>query len=212
MKRISMWSSTRKGSLIVLAIWMALVTVLSVTMPSGKEYEQSSQSESIHEDTLATEAGKVLKKHFPSDGLLAIMVFHRADKLDENNGKNIASFSEWLAGEDAPKSIQSTLPLHLMPPAAQKNFYSEDNTTLFFTFSLADDADSDVVYETLETVRKEATKQLGNGVQFEITGPAGISSDTKAIFKNADFVLMLGTVVLIFVLLIVIYRSLTLAI
>src|SRR5699024_9273577 len=50
-----------------------------------------------------------------------------------------------------------------------------------------------------------------NDLQFEITGPAGISADTVTLFKNADFVLMIATVVLIFIILIFIYLSSLLA-
>ncbi|MFK4996830.1 MMPL family transporter [Bacillus sp. N9] len=49
-------------------------------------------------------------------------------------------------------------------------------------------------------------------MKFEITGPAGISADTISLFKNADLVLMFATIGLIFIILIIIYRSPLLAI
>src|SRR5690625_6661356 len=51
-----------------------------------------------------------------------------------------------------------------------------------------------------------------DGMGLEITGPAGISADTISLFKDADVVLILSTVCLMFILLIIIYRSPLLAI
>src|SRR5699024_3166505 len=56
------------------------------------------------------------------------------------------------------------------------------------------------------------TLNLESGIEYEVTGPAGISADTISLFRNADFVLMIATVLLIFVILIIIYRSPLLAI
>src|SRR5690625_1217149 len=49
-------------------------------------------------------------------------------------------------------------------------------------------------------------------IQIEIKFPAGISSDTIDLFKNSDIVLMLVTIALIFIILLIIYRSPLLAI
>ena len=47
----------------------------------------------------------------------------------------------------------------------------------------------------------------GLSTDFYITGPAGIAGDTIKLFEQADFDLLLATIVIILVLLIVIYRS-----
>src|SRR5699024_2788467 len=64
----------------------------------------------------------------------------------------------------------------------------------------------------LDKVTDHWDEESTGDLQFEITGPAGISADTLALFQNADFVLMIATVLLIFVILILIYRSPLLAI
>lgn len=45
------------------------------------------------------------------------------------------------------------------------------------------------------------------GVDFYITGPAGISDDTVKLFESADFKLLFATIIIILILLIVIYCS-----
>src|SRR5690625_4318546 len=89
---------------------------------------------------------------------------------------------------------------------------SEDETTFIFNVAMKDGIDSDEANEALDTIRDKVDAIGLDDLQFEVTGPAGISADTIALFKNADFVLMIATIGLIFIILIVIYRSPLLAI
>lgn len=68
------------------------------------------------------------------------------------------------------------------------------------------------IHKTLDDISNEIKAMDFKNIQFEITGPAGISADTITLFKNGDFVLMVATVILIFFILILIYRSPLLAI
>src|SRR5699024_11308351 len=93
------------------------------------------------------------------------------------------------------------------PEEVQDQMFSEDQTTLLFNVALVDDLDSSQTNETLEAISEEI-ESIGIGdLQFEITGPAGISADTSNLFKDADLVMLFATVALIFVILILIYRS-----
>src|SRR5699024_811810 len=74
------------------------------------------------------------------------------------------------------------------------------------------DISSDLTSDALEEINNKVDGLDLPGVEFDITGPAGIASDTLGLFKDGDFVLMIATVVLIFILLIAIYRSPLLAI
>ncbi|HLS67142.1 MAG TPA: MMPL family transporter, partial [Pseudogracilibacillus sp.] len=85
-------------------------------------------------------------------------------------------------------------------------------TTFIFNVAMKDGIDSDEANEALDTIRDKVDAIGLDDLQFEVTGPAGISADTITLFKNADFVLMIATIGLIFIILIVIYRSPLLAI
>ena len=101
---------------------------------------------------------------------------------------------------------------HEFPEEVQKQMYSEDGTTLLFNVTLEDGLEASAANEVMDDIRLQVEELGLNDLQFEITGPAGISADTITLFKNADFVLMIATVILIFIILIVIYRSPLLAI
>ncbi|HLS34707.1 MAG TPA: MMPL family transporter, partial [Bacillota bacterium] len=98
------------------------------------------------------------------------------------------------------------------PEEVQEEFLSEDLSTLLFHVSLEEGIEASETNAVMDTLRDKVEEIGFENVQFEITGPAGISADTISIFQNADFVLIIATVLLIFVLLILIYRSPLLAI
>src|SRR5699024_1452955 len=119
----------------------------------------------------------------------------------------IMELSEWLASEEKPSHITNTLQFHEFPAHIQEQMFSSDKTTLLFNVSLEDGIESSEAHDTLEKINDKVSVMGFDDLQFEITGPAGITADTIILFKDADVVLMLATISLIFILLILIYRS-----
>ncbi|MDN3019869.1 MMPL family transporter [Paenibacillus sp. BSR1-1] len=202
------FSSSKRGAKVVLFIWIAAVILLSTLAPSSKQYSVSSKEGSVKNDTPSAIADQIIKQQFPSkEGLTGILVFHRAEKINDKDRQKIIEVSQWLSSTKKPSKIESSLPFHQFPKLLQDQMFSKDGTTLLLNFTLKEGTDSKDANEIIKAMN-DKLKQLKLGsLQTEITGPAGISSDTISIFKNADFVLMLGTILLIFVLLLVIYRS-----
>ena len=197
----------------VLLLWIAAVIVLSIFAPSSKDYSVSSKEGSVKNDTPSAIANQVIKEQFPSkEGLTGLLVFHRDDKLTDKDREKITEVSQWLSSEEKPKYVESSLPFHQFPKPVQDQMFSKDGTTLLLNFTLKEGSDSHDANATIKVMNDKLTQLKLGTLQAEITGPAGISSDTISIFQNADFVLMLATIVLIFVLLLVIYRSPLLAV
>src|SRR5690625_117810 len=90
--------------------------------------------------------------------------------------------------------------------------FSEDDTTLIFNLTLEEGIDSGQSHDHQDQQQDKMNEYGLDGIEMEITGPAGISADTISLFRNADVVLILSTVALIFIILILIYRSPLLAI
>lgn len=212
-RSLARFSSSSKGAKIVLAAWLIAVVAFSLLAPSAKEYEVSSSEGSVKGNTASEIAAEALKNEFPTDdGMPALLVFYQEGKITEQERGKITELSEWFASDDKPNYVASALPFHFFPENVQDQMFSEDGTTLIFNLAMEEGISSDQANSTLNEIR-DKVKALGlKDLQFEITGPAGISADTIALFKNADFVLMLATVGLIFLILIVIYRSPLLAI
>lgn len=212
-RKLVEYTSSKKGAKVTLIAWIAVVLVMSLFLPSSKDYEQNSSEGSVTGDMPSEIAQKISDEAFPSDdGLTALLVFHRDNKITGEDRDRLAKFSKWLASDEKPEYVASALPFHKFPEEIQDQMFSEDQSTLLFNVSLEEGIDSDQSLATLDKLRDKVEALQMDGMQLEITGPAGISADTISLFKNADIVLILSTVALIFVLLIIIYRSPLLAI
>ncbi len=212
-KTFTQFVSSRKGAWTILIGWIVIILVLSLAAPGSKPYAVNSGEGSVHNDTPSAAAQQIMDEQFPSkDGLTALLVFHDPDTISEADRNAVTEVSKWLSSKEKPPYVSASLPFHQLPRNVQDQMFSEDQTTLLLNISLQKDLESDQTYDTLQQIRDHVNNMQNGSLQIEITGPAGIASDTTTLFKNADFVLMLATVVLILIILIVIYRSPLLAI
>lgn len=212
-RKLVKYTSSSRGAKVTLALWLAAVLIFSFFAPSAKDFESNSSEGSINESKPSEIASKVFDDKFPSDdGLTALYVFHQEDGITKEDRTSIETFSKWLASDERPENIENALPFHEFPENIQDQMLSENQTTLLFNLTLVKGIDSSQTHEALDLVKKEAESIGLNGMDLEVTGPAGISADTISLFKDADVVLILSTVALIFIILILIYRSPLLAI
>ncbi len=208
LNRVTGWASSRKGAITVLLAWLIAIVALTGAAPSAKMYSVSAGEGSVRDDTLSAEAKRVMEERFPSeDGLPALVVFHQPDGIDADGRSRIGEFSRWLASGDKPADMTSALPFHELSAEVQERMFSQDGTTMVYSFSFKQGLASDQVYEALGQVREWLDGHSLPGLRAEITGPAGIAADTLALFRNTDLVLLFATIGLILVLLVVIYRS-----
>jgi len=212
-RSLARFSSSSKGAKVVLIAWIVAVVAFSLLAPSAKEYDVNSTEGSVKGNTASEIAQEALDKEFPTDeGMPALLVFYRKGKITDTDREKITELSEWFASDDKPKYIASALPYHMFPEEVQDQMFSDDGTTLIFNLAMEDGIDSNQANDALDEIRDQVNAVGLEDIQFEVTGPAGISADTITLFQNADFVLMIATIGLIFLILIVIYRSPLLAI
>lgn len=205
--------SSRKGSLWIVIIWLALVIVLSALAPGAKEHAISSSEDSIHLNTPSAKARALAEEYFPSeDGLTALLLFHSDTAITEEQKTAITAISQWLSSEQKPEHLAGAMPYHLFPKEAQDRLYSEDGSTMLLNAALEQGADSKAVSAALDEIRSYADSIGLHGMSLDVTGPAGIAADTTKLFQDADMVLLFATVGLILVILVIIYRSPLLAV
>lgn len=207
------FTSSKKGAKITVGAWLAVVLIVSLVLPSSSDYEDNSSEGSVREDTPSELAHDLVQEEYPSDdGLTGLIVFHSDDGINDDDRAEIEAFSEWLETDEAPEEVASALPFHKFPVEVQDEMFSDNETTLLFNITLEDGLESGDMRDVLDELRDQMDTYALDSLDVDITGPAGIAADTISIFKNADFVLMIATVILIFIILIVIYRSPLLAI
>ena len=67
--------------------------------------------------------------------------------------------------------------------------------------------DEEILIGAVEDVRELVRQELPKGIEVEVTGPAGFSADASRAFDGINTTLLFATVGLVFVLLVLIYRS-----
>lgn len=201
LKPLTDWVATKKGMWIVLASWLLVIVLLTAFAPAARDYTADA-FESLPNDAASIEAAKKVEEYFPNDGgTPAILVFN-----EDNKKVDDAEVAKALALiEKEVKGITSMAPFAQLPPAARAEFLSEDKSAAAIPIVFQQGFTSEDFEPRIEQITKIANEQSGSNVY--VTGPAGIATDTTALFSRADIVLLLSTVVLILVLLIVIYRS-----
>lgn len=201
---ITDWVSTKKGMWITILVWLIVMVGLSAG-PTLGDYK-ATNFQSLPDEAQSIIAENKLENTFPNEqGTPGILVFHNA-----SGNVNLDEVKHILNGVLSAKiqGVKSIVDIGTLPPQALKGFTSEDNSTIIVPMSLEAGLGSSEYSEI-----NDETSRLGNEIarglstDFYITGPAGIAGDTIKLFEQADFVLLLATIVIILVLLIVIYRS-----
>lgn len=213
LKSISNFSTQRKNVWIVCLVWILLAGIFSGIAPSVNDHKVNTGAFDLPPESLSVIAQEKLNTHFPEEYVLpAVVVIYNKKGIDSSDLAGIKVTSEWLLSADKPEIVKNTIPFHQMPDEVLEGFLSEDQSTFVFPISLERNQEIALVNETVKTLKETLGTILPSDTEFYITGPAGIASDTIAIFSSADLVLLFSTIGLVLLILIIIYRSPLLAI
>lgn len=210
---ITSFASAKKGAKITLIAWIALIIIFSGIASPAKDFVVNVSGSDLPDDAKSVLAESNLEKYFPGEeGMPALLVFTKDEEMSPDNIKQVADITAYIRDDLKPEHMKEVVPFDQLPPPAQQQFISEDGTTLLLPVILKDNLEMSDINDTVTLLDEKITKKLDGALTLKITGPAGIASDTIAIFASADLVLLFSTVGLILVLLIIIYRSPLLAI
>jgi RND superfamily putative drug exporter len=211
----------RRSKWVTLAVWILLTGILSVFLPNVNSQENNAARQ-LPSDSWSLEAATLMKEQFPSnEGVPALVVWYRGSGLTDQDLAAVQKVTKQLT--DSPLAAQKGLPpLHQMPAPALKSMVSKDGKILVLPISFNEGTETEILQEGMKKLEEITVSQLGSdpfeakieedGLHARITGPVGIQTDATALFKGADFALLLATVLLVLVLLILLYRSPILAI
>jgi RND superfamily putative drug exporter len=196
----------------VLAVWLVVLFAIGPLAGKFEDAQENDPSDYLPADAESVKALDRLDG-FPSDDQAeAITVFHRDGELateDERaiertraaiNGRIRPELNAAIADE-VPNSVGETAPALI----------SKDGATALLTtpITVPEEASGDaedVVTDTPEEIKGELGG-LPSGLEAEVTGPAGFSSDAVEVFNDINGTLLYATAALVLLLLIVIYRS-----
>jgi putative drug exporter of the RND superfamily len=193
--------STKKGMWITLGIWTLVMVILTITVPSVRDY-QVTKIDSLPDDMHSVLASEKIDTYFGDSEILpAILVLQSKEQVEL---QDLVTITDKISAEDIT-GVKEVVPIGKLPEQATNAFFSEDRTTAMIPVNLDSKLDTPEVEKALGDISKIIKDNTD--LTLSVTGPAGIAVDTADLFSRADIVLIMSTVAIILVLLIVIYRS-----
>ncbi|MDF2723157.1 MAG: rane protein [Paenibacillus sp.] len=204
------------GKWITLLLWVLITGAVSAMLPSVNSQENNNAA-NLPDTYPSVQAAQVAQREFPSaEGVPALIALHRASGMTDDDLAIVQKTAAALAAKPLPEQMAMP-PYHQMPLPALKSQLSDDGKTFIMVIPFTKDADSTILKDNFAAIQVETAVRVGYDPFAEpltstkliarATGPAGISVDATALFKNADVSLLIATVLLVLILLLAIYRS-----
>lgn len=201
-------SSSRRGSIVTILIWLVLAGVLVMIAPQLASIYNNDVTQSIPSSADSQAAQRLLQQEFPSSrGTPAIVVFSDSHGLSTEDRTHIQTYYTWLSSKQSPSAVGQIVSVFNIPQAASQ-LVSEDKTTMMLLVNLHGSTSSADFTNAVQALRTHLQDTVADtSLQAHLTGPAGIVVDAVKIFSNTDLPLLLTTIGLVLVLLILLYRS-----
>ena len=198
MARFLTFSGTRRARIFVVLFWVLVFLGLNGANIFEK-FADAEQNRSVDYLPQNAESVEVLKQveEFPSGERFAAVMVYRRDA-------GLTAADKQLIAKDRSEVQAAKLKAPAGPPSPPT--FSQDGTTALVAVPLKTTGETEILTGDVDAIR-DAGKGAPEGLQVEITGAAGFAGDAVDVFESIGGVLLFGTALLVFVLLILIYRS-----
>lgn len=214
--------TSRKGKWITLFAWILLVGILSLLFPQASS-QKNDLASNIPTNALSQQAEEKLKEEYPDEqGTPALITWYRSTGLSDKDVETIQDLTNQLTV--VPLAHQAAIiPYHQLPIAVVRQQISEDGTTLVLPILFENNLATSELKESIQKLESDTTEIFGRNpfnttlndemkLHARTTGPVGISIDATELFSQGDLSLLIGTVIIVLICLLVIYRSPILAV
>jgi putative drug exporter of the RND superfamily len=198
LRRLGAVPAGRVGKWIVLAAWVVIFVVAANPASKFEDAQQNESTSFLPGDAESTKVLEQLEGFQDENGEQAdaVIVYAREGGLTAADRAAIAEDRASL-NSDRPQGAGAT-----GPP-----IFSEDGTAaLLVTPLFVEEGDSDALADAVDDIR-DRVHDAPEGLQVEVTGGAGYSADAIDVFSNINSTLLLATALIVFMLLVLIYRS-----
>ena len=198
MRRALTLSGSRRAKWLVASFWVVVFLGLNAVNIFDR-YADAEQNRTIDYLPSGAESVEVIDRidEFPSgERFAAVVVYRRDGGLTQGDRALIVRHRGELAQIDTAGR----------PRPPPRPAFSRDGTTALNTVPLETTGEGDIVTSDVDGVR-EVVEGTPAGLQVEVTGPAGFAADAIEVFDSINGTLLAATALLVFVLLILIYRS-----
>ena len=199
----------RRAKWVVMALWFVAIVIAAGPAQLPTKFQDAEKNESASflpgdaESTKALEAAERLQ-----DGEQApiVVVYRRDGGLTPDDRQAIDTQIGTFNAERERRANAGEIPFRSTTPLNPEYQLSPDGTTAIVGGSITGNGESDTILDPVDALR-EITGKSGGGLQAKVTGPAGFAADAIKVFESINGTLLLAAAGLVFILLILIYRS-----
>ena len=196
-RNVVTWSTRGKHPWIVIAVWLLIAGGLSAG-PMLQSVTSNDSGKALPAGAESRRADTLLQRAFPdAQGTPFIVVFGSTATLSAADVALVKDGLSWLRSGVEPVS------------GARIESAPDGKGALIFATLKGNPGDA-AFRDSIQRIRDHFGTTEGAGgsaMQVRVTGPGGLITDVYKIFLNADVKLLIGTVLLVLVLLLLIYRS-----
>ncbi|MCU1565848.1 MAG: Transport protein [Pseudarthrobacter sp.] len=194
-ERVPFWLRWLVPVILVLT-WLALAGIGGPTFGRLDEVSSNDQASFLPAGAEATAAQDRQAKFRDSDEVPGVIVLESGETLTPAQLGEFADLRTELEGLDAGSAVIGPIP-------------SKDGKAVQFIVPIDS---SKEVKEVVQELRDTVAESAPGGIKTYVTGPAGLAADLTAAFAGIDGILLLVALGAVFVILLVVYRSLLLPI
>lgn len=182
---------------VLIAIWFGVASFGGPTFGKISDVSTNDRVAFLPSSAESTQVQQLQRKYESNEAIPAIVLIESDSALNKSDaGKYVALSKEMGTIEGVQQPVIGPIP-------------SEDFKALEFIVPIAADSELKIVVEEL---RQVVQKDLPSGVQAYVTGPAGLSADLSEAFGGIDGILLAVALIAVFIILLIVYRSLLLPI
>ena len=215
-KKIGGFVANPKTRWLTIFVWVLFIGIFSFVWPQVNDRE-TTDNQLLPDDAMSVVGNEIVNEEFSDDiGVPLLLVWHHQDGLQKEDYETIQKLYQDL--EATPVNEQSFIPpFQKLPVEALMGSASEDGKAIITPIFFDQDASTKQLQEGLDQLSERIEAEFGseiltaelasNDLHVRFSGPVGISTDAVSLFSNADFTLLIATVLMVFILLILLYRS-----
>ncbi len=188
--------SGRRSKWLVLVVWAVVLAGLG---PLAGKFESAQQNDPASFLPADAESVRVLEAEagfVDGDPTIAAVVFRNDGGLTPGDRAAVEQVRSEIA---AGSSTGVGAPSAAIP--------SQDGNALLVNVPIDADDDIDVIVAGVDSIRDVVDRAVPASLEAKVTGPAGFSADASRVFEGINSTLLLAAAGLVFVLLVIIYRS-----
>ncbi|MGZ8649448.1 MAG: MMPL family transporter [Solirubrobacteraceae bacterium] len=199
MSRLLTLPTGRRAKWVVAAVWLLAIFGASAANLPGKyaDAENNESTSFLPGDAESTKALAITEELQGGEQAAPVVVYRREGGLTEADQQKIAA--------DRAKLNEAMEKYPQVDPFGEPQLSPEGDAALLIG-NITGDGESDTILDPVDDMR-ELVSDPGGGLEVKVTGPAGFAADAIKVFESINGTLLLAAVGIVFVLLILIYRS-----